>query len=469
MLLAQVKNKMAKPDFLKNNRGIDDGQDLAEDYMGELYDRIIQDEIKMKVGASPDPPAAGRCCSADASRSSLVLVTGFPVAIRACNMPQRACQLLRAAGQLSRQKQPVACGRPLSSKGEMQDETEGMLAAQSSKAAQAGGWMDTIMNLVPGRKQAAAAGPSEDAIQSMHENLRCAIARPCCTRPRLLQVASDCAPDSGPMQASSSVPQSNIQNSSTFSCLSRWSADAGPKPREPCSMQPQRLRPSGRCLTWPGLPCWAPLVSSSSSSTQVPPWDPTSWGRPADGFTARRAWQHQHAEAQPSLSCWPEDMPMHQHSAEHSVAGTSLRPPARAAGSHRPCSGMLPTDTQPAGDAIHLCLAGFVAAIRVSCLLGMGMLRSTFVTSVARFTLLHAPGQMQAKHAKAFRALLVAADENGNHLHVSRADGCCVARPLQLCSCCACLPSCDVLNGLLYLAPQRHSSCPWLLGMAVLH
>ena len=62
----------------------------------------------------------------------------------------------------------------------MQDETEGMLAAQSSKAAQAGGWMDTIMNLVPGRKQAAAAGPSEDAIQSMHDNLRCATARPCC-------------------------------------------------------------------------------------------------------------------------------------------------------------------------------------------------------------------------------------------------------------------------------------------------
>ena len=48
-MTAQVKNKMAKPDFLKNNRGIDDGQDLAEDYMSELYDRIIQDEIKMKV------------------------------------------------------------------------------------------------------------------------------------------------------------------------------------------------------------------------------------------------------------------------------------------------------------------------------------------------------------------------------------------------------------------------------------
>ena len=55
----------------------------------------------------------------------------------------------------------------------------------------------------------------------------------------------------------------------------------------------------------------------------------------------------------------------------------------------------------------------------MSCLLGMGMQRNTFVTSVARFTLLHAPSAMQPKNAHAFRALLVAADENGNHLHVS--------------------------------------------------
>ena len=39
-------------DFLKNNRGIDDGSDLPEEYMSNLYDRIINDEIKMKVGAS---------------------------------------------------------------------------------------------------------------------------------------------------------------------------------------------------------------------------------------------------------------------------------------------------------------------------------------------------------------------------------------------------------------------------------
>ncbi len=39
----------AVQDFLKNNRGIDDGADLPEEYLSQLYDRIINDEIKMKV------------------------------------------------------------------------------------------------------------------------------------------------------------------------------------------------------------------------------------------------------------------------------------------------------------------------------------------------------------------------------------------------------------------------------------
>ena len=72
-----------------------------------------------------------------------------------------------------------------------------------------------------------------------------------------------------------------------------------------------------------------------------------------------------------------------------------------------------------AGPIVNLCLAGFVAAIRITSLLGMGMLRNTFVTSVCRFTMLHAPQSMQIKNAHAFRALLIVADENGNHMHVS--------------------------------------------------
>lgn len=43
-----VKQKMTKAEFIKNNRGIDDGNDMPEDVMGALYDRILHNEIKMK-------------------------------------------------------------------------------------------------------------------------------------------------------------------------------------------------------------------------------------------------------------------------------------------------------------------------------------------------------------------------------------------------------------------------------------
>ena len=36
-------------DFLRNNRGINDGADLPEEYMSKLYDNIVGNEIKMKV------------------------------------------------------------------------------------------------------------------------------------------------------------------------------------------------------------------------------------------------------------------------------------------------------------------------------------------------------------------------------------------------------------------------------------
>ncbi|KAG9445348.1 hypothetical protein H6P81_016688 [Aristolochia fimbriata] len=43
-----VKNKMKVEDFIKNNRGIDDGKDLPEEYLKSLYERISKNEIKMK-------------------------------------------------------------------------------------------------------------------------------------------------------------------------------------------------------------------------------------------------------------------------------------------------------------------------------------------------------------------------------------------------------------------------------------
>ncbi|XP_074263199.1 brefeldin A-inhibited guanine nucleotide-exchange protein 2-like [Silene latifolia] len=43
-----VKNKMSPEDFIRNNRGIDDGKDLPEVYLRSLYERITKNEIKLK-------------------------------------------------------------------------------------------------------------------------------------------------------------------------------------------------------------------------------------------------------------------------------------------------------------------------------------------------------------------------------------------------------------------------------------
>lgn len=39
---------MTAEDFIRNNRGIDDGKDLPEEYLRSLFDRISRNEIKMK-------------------------------------------------------------------------------------------------------------------------------------------------------------------------------------------------------------------------------------------------------------------------------------------------------------------------------------------------------------------------------------------------------------------------------------
>jgi brefeldin A-inhibited guanine nucleotide-exchange protein len=40
--------QMSADDFIRNNRGIDDGKDLPEEYLKSLFDRISRNEIKMK-------------------------------------------------------------------------------------------------------------------------------------------------------------------------------------------------------------------------------------------------------------------------------------------------------------------------------------------------------------------------------------------------------------------------------------
>ncbi|KAI0650276.1 hypothetical protein C8Q79DRAFT_942938 [Trametes meyenii] len=62
----QVKNRMNKQLFVANNRGINDGQDLPEDYLGAIFDEIASNEIRMKdeveavsTVVAPTPGIAG--------------------------------------------------------------------------------------------------------------------------------------------------------------------------------------------------------------------------------------------------------------------------------------------------------------------------------------------------------------------------------------------------------------------------
>ena len=55
----------------------------------------------------------------------------------------------------------------------VQDSALDMLQNQQAKAA--GGWIDTILNLIPGRKQLASDEPNEEAIKRTHDYLRSAL------------------------------------------------------------------------------------------------------------------------------------------------------------------------------------------------------------------------------------------------------------------------------------------------------
>jgi hypothetical protein len=39
---------MTKAGFVRNNRGINEGGDLPEEFLGAIYDRIVKNEIKME-------------------------------------------------------------------------------------------------------------------------------------------------------------------------------------------------------------------------------------------------------------------------------------------------------------------------------------------------------------------------------------------------------------------------------------
>jgi len=47
----QVKKKMTCKDFIKMNKGINEGQDLPQVFLEDIYLRIVNEEIKMKTDA----------------------------------------------------------------------------------------------------------------------------------------------------------------------------------------------------------------------------------------------------------------------------------------------------------------------------------------------------------------------------------------------------------------------------------
>ncbi|XP_047311695.1 brefeldin A-inhibited guanine nucleotide-exchange protein 1-like isoform X2 [Impatiens glandulifera] len=49
---SMVKEKMTKADFIRNNRGINDGKDLPEEYLVAIYDQIVKNEIRMSSDSS---------------------------------------------------------------------------------------------------------------------------------------------------------------------------------------------------------------------------------------------------------------------------------------------------------------------------------------------------------------------------------------------------------------------------------
>eukprot|EP00959_Pyramimonas_sp_CCMP1952_P053340 1115893-Pyramimonas_sp.AAC.1 len=81
----QVKKKMSKEQFVRNNRGIDDGKDLDQSFLERLYDRIVTNEIRMensavdelKAKAKANAETGAQATALQAARLGLDLLTSL--------------------------------------------------------------------------------------------------------------------------------------------------------------------------------------------------------------------------------------------------------------------------------------------------------------------------------------------------------------------------------------------------------
>lgn len=68
---------------------------------------------------------------------------------------------------------------------------------------------------------------------------------------------------------------------------------------------------------------------------------------------------------------------------------------------------------------IALCLEGFNYAIQVACVFYMAIERSTFITSLSKFTLLDSLREMKPKNIESIKSVINLANTQGNYLQES--------------------------------------------------
>ena len=74
----QVKVKMTKADFIRNNRGINEGGDLPEEYLAAIYGAITTDEIRMKDEEGPSASSVASSTAASSSSWMDTILNLFP-------------------------------------------------------------------------------------------------------------------------------------------------------------------------------------------------------------------------------------------------------------------------------------------------------------------------------------------------------------------------------------------------------
>lgn len=142
---------MSKADFLRNNRGINDGGDLPQA-------RALRTLWLAHMRRFAVPARAPLLCPS----------TLRPLARQPPNHPSAAALLTPLQDFME-----ALYDRIVTNEIKMKDESllGGADAAKAAAAASAG-WLDTIMNLLPGRAKAASAEPNDEAIRRTHDYLR---------------------------------------------------------------------------------------------------------------------------------------------------------------------------------------------------------------------------------------------------------------------------------------------------------